>query len=164
GLPVLREPRVETGKTTMTYMGVSLGVTVFGLLVAYMLVGVHPEEGKTLNAVLFERITSDWPAGLRTAVVIACVVSASALLLIAAQTGSLDGPRVLATMALDRWFPSRFAALSDRFVSQNGVLLMGASALAVLAATGGSVDLLVVLYSINVFLTFSLSQLGMCVH
>jgi len=70
----------------------------------------------------------------------------------------------LATMALDRWFPTRFAALSDRFVAQNGILLMGTAALAVLLLTGGRVDLLVVLYSINVFLTFSLSQLGMCVH
>jgi amino acid transporter len=164
GLPVLRPPQVETGKRTMTLMGVSLSVTVFGLLLAYLLVDVRPVEGKTLNAVLFETITASWPAGLGTGFVLVSLLSATALLFIAAQAGFLDGPRVLATMALDRWFPTRFAALSDRFVAQNGILLMGAAALAVLLLTGGSVDLLVVLYSINVFLTFSLSQLGMCVH
>ena len=164
GLPVLREPQAETGKRTMTLMGLSLGVTVFGLLLAYLFVGVQPVEGKTLNAVLFESITREWPGWLGTGFVGASMLSAAALLFIAAQTGFLDGPRVLATMALDRWFPSRFATLSDRFVAQNGIVLMGAAALAVLLASGGAVGLLVVLYSINVFLTFTLSQLGMCVH
>lgn len=164
GLPVLRPPQAETGKRTMTLMGVSLGVTVFGLLLAYLLVDVHPVEGKTLNAVLFETITAGWPGWLAGGFVLVSLLSATALLFVAAQAGFLDGPRVLATMALDRWFPTRFAALSDRFVAQNGILLMGTAALAVLLLTGGRVDLLVVLYSINVFLTFSLSQLGMCVH
>jgi hypothetical protein len=92
------------------------------------------------------------------------MISATALLFIAAQAGFLDGPRVLATMAQDRWFPSRFATLSDRFVTQNGILLMGTAALSVLLVAEGSVGWLVVLYSMNVFLTFSLSQLSMCVH
>ncbi|HVK12663.1 MAG TPA: APC family permease, partial [Gemmataceae bacterium] len=168
GLPVLREPQAETGKRTMLYMGLSLGVTVFGLLLAYLLVRVQPAEGKTLNAVLFETITAGWPGRLGQAFVLVSLVSATALLFIAAQAGYVDGPRVLANMALDRWFPTRFAQLSDRFVAQNGLLLMGGAAAVTLLATGGSVGLLVVLlvvlYSINVFLTFTLSQLGMCVH
>jgi amino acid transporter len=164
GLPILREPRVETGKLTMTYMGVSLAVTVFGLLLAYVLYGVQPVEGKTLNAVLFEKITAAWPAGPGKWFAAISLMSATALLFIAAQAGFLDGPRVLANMALDRWFPAWFATLSDRFVTQKGILLMGGSALLVLLITRGAVDLLVVLYSINVFITFSLSQFGMVRH
>ena len=164
GLPALRSPQAETGKRTMTLMGVSLGVTVFGLLFAYLFVGVQPAEGKTLNAVLFESITRSWPDWLGTGFVAVGMLGATAVLFIAAQAGFLDGPRVLATMALDRWFPGRFATLSDRLVAQNGLLLMGVAALVVLLCSGGSVELLVVLYSINVFLTFTLSQLGMCVH
>jgi hypothetical protein len=99
----------------------------------------------------------------------AALVSSAALLLIAAQTGFLGGPRVLANMAVDRWMPTRFATLSDRLVTQNGVLLMGLAALAVtllvaLLSTQAAVSVLVVLYSINVFITFSLSQLGMVRH
>jgi K+ transporter len=60
--------------------------------------------------------------------------------------------------------PTRFATLSDRLVTQNGVLMMGLAALLVILFTGASVDELVVLYSINVFITFSLSQLGMVKH
>jgi len=164
GLPILREPRVETGKKTMMLMGFSLAITVFGLLLAYMLQGVHPVEGKTLNAVLFASITASWPHWAGASFVFLCMTSAAALLFIAAQAGFLDGPRVLANMALDRWFPNRFASLSDRFVAQNGIVVMGAAALVTLLATHGSVATLVVLYSINVFLTFSLSQLGMVLH
>lgn len=164
GLPILREPRVQTGKRTMTYMAISLAVTVFGLLLAYLLYAVQPVEGKTLNAVLFGKLTAAWPGDTGKWFVSVSMLAATALLFIAAQAGFLDGPRVLANMALDRWFPTRFATLSDRFVTQNGILLMGGAALLVLLATRGAVGLLMVLYSINVFITFSLSQFGMVRH
>jgi hypothetical protein len=164
GLPILREPRVRTGRRTMVYMGVSLALTVAGLLVAYQLYGVRIHEGKTLNAVLFDRMTSGWGHARAGSFVIVTLISEAALLIIAAQTGFLDGPRVLANMALDRWFPSRFANLSERLVTQNGILLMGTAAFVMMVVTQGSVDLLVIFYSINVFITFSLSQLGMVRH
>jgi len=164
GLSILREPRVRTGRRTMLLMALSLGGMVAGLLIAYLLVGVQPAAGKTLNAVLLGTLTAGWPAWLGAGFVKVALTSAAALLLIAAQAGFLDGPRVLASMALDRWMPGRFAALSDRFVTLNGILLMGGAALVVLLLTRGAVELLVVLYSINVFITFSLSQLGMVRH
>jgi len=164
GLPILREPRVATGKRTMTYMGVSLAVTVLGLLLAYLLYAVKPVDGKTLNAVLFEGITAGWPGSTGQWFTSISMLSATALLFIAAQAGFLDGPRVLSNMALDRWFPARFATLSDRFVTGNGILLMGGAALLAMLVTRGAVGLLVVLYSINVFITFSLTQFGMVRH
>ena len=163
-MPILREPRVKTGKRTMVYMGVSLSLTVAGLLIAYLIYSVAPHTGKTLNAVLFEQITQAWPGKLGFGFVFVTLASEASLLFIAAQTGFIDGPRVLASMAMDRWFPTRFASLSDRFVTKNGVLLMGAVAAVVMYLTGGDVTILVVLYSINVFITFSLSQLGMVRH
>jgi amino acid transporter len=164
GLPILREPRVETGKRTMRYLGISLALTATGLLLAYLLFHVTPQAGKTLNAVLFEAMTHDWPGQTGFVFVLVTLASEAALLFIAAQAGFLDGPRVLANMALDRWFPARFATLSDRFVTQNGILLMSGAALLVMYFTRGAVELLLVLYSINVFITFSLSQLGMVRH
>src|SRR3989338_5792831 len=157
GLPILREPRVTTGKRTMTYMAVSLSFTVMGLIIAYLLYGVQPVAGKTLNAVLFEKIANQWSGNSGAILVLITLVSEAAILFIAAQAGFIDGPRVLANMSLDRWFPSRFTMLSDRFVSQNGVLIMGIAGLVLMLFTGGSVKYLVVLYSINVFITFVLS-------
>ena len=163
GLPILREPKVLTGKRTMRYMAVSLAVTVMGLIIAYLLYRVEPVPGKTLNAVLFGAMTQEW-GGAGTAFVFIALLSEAALLFIAAQAGFLDGPRVLSNMALDRWFPSKFAMLSDRLVTQKGILMMGGAALITMVLTNGSVKYLVVLYSINVFITFFLSQLGMVRH
>jgi amino acid transporter len=163
GLPILREPRVQTGRRTMLYMGLSLAITVAGLLIAYQLYDVQINPDETLNAVLFEQMTAGW-GHPGTVFVVVTLFSEAALLIIAAQTGFLDGPRVLANMSLDRWFPSRFANLSERLVTMNGVVLMGLAAFIMMAVTRGSVDLLVILYSINVFITFSLSQAGMVRH
>jgi hypothetical protein len=148
----------------MVYMGTSLALTVAGLLVAYQLYAVEINPDKTLNAVLFEKMTAGWSHGIGGTFVIVTLASEAALLIIAAQTGFLDGPRVLANMALDRWFPAQFANLSERLVTRNGVLLMGAAGFIMMWVTRGSVDLLVIFYSINVFITFSLSQLGMVRH
>jgi len=156
---VMREPRVQTGKRTMVYLAVSLAVTASGLLFCYALFSIKPIEGMTLNAILADRTFSGWPLGGVLAII--TILSEGALLMVGSQAGFIDGPRVMANMAVDSWLPRRFSALSERLTMQNGVLLMGAASLAVLFYTNGSVSALVVMYSINVFLTFSLSQFGM---
>jgi amino acid transporter len=165
GLQALREPRVETGKKTMVYMAASLAFTASGLLLCYLLNQVSHEPGKTLNASLFAKIYGGFfsPESAYVLVIITLITEA-AILLVAAQAGYIDGPRVLSNMALDSWAPHRFSHLSDKLVTQHGVWFMGLAALAFLAYTAGDVRLLVVMYAINVFLTFSISQLGMCCH
>jgi amino acid transporter len=164
GLAMLREPRVQTGKRTMLYMATSLAFTVFGLMLAYLLFEVRPVEGKTLNAVLFENVAAGWNPTVASLFVQITLISEAAILFAAAQAGFMGGPRVLANMALDHWFPTRFTLLSDRLVSQNGILLMGIAAVVTVMLTAGSVEYLSVLYIITVFLTFVLSQLGMVRH
>jgi amino acid transporter len=159
GLQLMREPRVKTAKRTMLYMASSLSITAAGLILCYLLWGVTHEEGKTMNAVLAERVAGGWPYG--GVFVILTLLAEGALLVVAAQAGLLGGPRVLANMAVDNWLPRRFAALSDRLTTQNGILLMGLASLGALLFTGGNVRTLVIMYSINVFVTFSLSMLGM---
>ncbi|MCJ7777199.1 MAG: APC family permease [Sedimentisphaerales bacterium] len=164
GIPVLREPRVKTAKRTMIYMAASLSFTVLGLFIAYLLYGIKPEAGKTLNAILFEDVTGSWGKSPSIIFVMVALLSEATLLFVAAQTGFIGGPGVLANMSLDRWFPTKFSALSDRLVIQNGILIMGGLSLILMTLTRGSVRFLVVLYSINVFITFVLSQLGMVRH
>jgi len=159
GLQILREPRVQSGKRTMVYMSTSLAVTAGGILLCYLLLDVRPVFGQTLNAVLAGKLFGGWSFGPILALI--TIFSEGALLFVAAQTGFVDGPRVMANMAVDYWFPHRFASLSDRFTIQNGVLLMGGAAILLLVYSHGSIATLVVMYSINVFLTFTLSELGM---
>jgi K+ transporter len=89
------------------------------------------------------------------------IFSEGALLMVAAQAGFIDAPRVMANMAVDSWLPHRFAAFSERLTMRNGVIMIGIAALVILFYTHGSISALVVMYSINVFLTFSLSEFGM---
>jgi amino acid transporter len=164
GLSIMREPRVATGKRTMLYMSTSLAVTAGGIILAYLLMGVHHIEGKTMNWTLAYMLADDLqiagiPVG-RTFVVLT-LASEALLLFVAAQAGFIAGPRVMANMAHDSYLPHRLSALSDRLTMQNGVLLMGGASLFMLLYTRGSVDALVVMYSINVFVTFALSQAGM---
>jgi amino acid transporter len=166
-MPVMREPRVATAKRTMVYMALSLAFTAGGLMVAYLLLGIEPEENKTMNQVLSEIFVDDiglTSIGLGSTFVWITIISEGALLFVAAQAGFIDGPRVLANMAQDSYAPHWFGNLSERLSAHNGVMIMGISALAALAYTQGSIAVLLTMYSINVFLTFSLSMVGMLVH
>lgn len=155
----LVEPRVKTGKLTMLYMAISLAVVAGGITLLYMLYHVKPVTGKTLNAVVFHDILGNSPFG-HIALVVTLVFEAG-ILFVAANTGFLAGPTVLANMAADNWLPRRFRLLSSRLVNSQGIIFYGVAALAILALSDGRVSWLVVLYSINVFITFSLTTLGM---
>lgn len=159
GLSIMHEPRVQTGKRTMVYMAASLAMTAGGLLFSYLLWDVSFVEGKTLNATLLERFVEVVPLGYTF--VILTLLAEGAILIVAAQAGFTDGPRVLSNMALDSWVPRRFASLSDRLTAQNGILMMGLASLGAMVYTQGDVRHIVVMYSINVFVTFSMTELSM---
>ncbi len=158
----LVHPRVRTGKWTMFYMAASLSFTAAGIILLYLLWHVHPVNGETLNAVVFHEILGNSSIG-HTILIITLALEAG-LLFVGANTGFLAGPTVLANMAIDSWLPNRFRHLSSRLVTQNGVILYGLAALIILFLSHGEVAWLVVLYSINVFITFTLSILGLCVY
>lgn len=167
GMSTLREPKVKTGIRTMLYMAISLALTAGGILLCYMLWDVQHVPGKTMNAVLSEKIFAGWNLGgldLGPFLHTVTLASEAFLCIIAGQAGFVAGPIVLSNMAVDSWLPHRFGNLSHRLVRLNGILVMGLAALFILWLTGGKVAVLVVLYSINVFLTFTLSQLSMCIH
>jgi amino acid transporter len=164
GLQIMREPKVETGKKTMLYMAVSLAVTAAGITLCYLLVHAEPVEGRTMNAVLAGRFVEliGWPSqGAGRWFKVATLLSEAALLFVAAQAGFIDGPRVMSNMANDSWLPHRFATLSDRLTMQDGVLLMGSASILTLLYTHGQTSTLVLMYSINVFITFSLTEMSM---
>ena len=163
----LSEPRVRTAKITMFLVAISLAFMAAGIILIYLLWGVAKVEGQTLNATVFYAITQDlkygdWQIGY-IAVPIVLIFEAG-LLVVAANAGFLAGPNVIANMASDEWMPKSFSSLSSRLVVKNGILFMAISAIVTLIITQGTVHILVVLYSINVFITFSLSLLGLTIY
>jgi amino acid transporter len=163
---LLSEPRVRTGKFTMLYMATALSFTAGGIILLYLLWEAQYVPHQTLNAVTFGAIIDSWQLDpvLSHGMLAVVLFLEAGLLFVAANTGFLGGPTVLANMAVDSWVPRQFRNLSGRLVTQNGIFLMGLSALGILLWTEGDVSVLVVLYSINVFITFSLSLLGLCRH
>ncbi len=164
GLQIMREPKVQTARRTMLYMSISLAATAGGILLLYMLFHVTPQGDKTMNSILLGEFAGGWRVlGLPVGrwFVWLTLAAEAALLFVAAQAGFIDGPRVMSNMATDSWLPHRFAQLSDRLTMQDGVVLMGGASLVTLLYTHGNITALVTMYSINVFVTFSLSQASM---
>jgi hypothetical protein len=117
----LAEPRIATGKWTMFYMAVSLSFTAGGIILLYLLWNVQAVEGQTLNAVTFRAIIGN--AGFNAPVLehgLLWIILAleGGLLFVAANTGFLGGPAVLANMAADFWVPHMYRYLSTRLVTQ----------------------------------------------
>jgi amino acid transporter len=164
---LLAEPRVRTGKMTMLYMALSLAFTASGIILLYLLWNAQHVPGETLNASTFKAIIASMNLGgpvLNQVLLVIVLAFEAGLLFVAANTGFLGGPAVLSNMASDSWVPHKFRYLSTRLVTQNGILVMGIAALAILFWTQGKVTLLVVLYSISVFLTFAISLFGLCLY
>lgn len=164
---VLRAPVERTGRNTMIAMAISLAVTASGLIVCYLLYHVAHEPGRTLNATLIEAVSRDWTfAGISIGrpFLVTALLAEGAILFVASQSGFVAGPRVLAAMAVDGWVPRMFAYLSDQLVTQHGVVFMGVMSLLMVLVTGGNVKVLVILYSVNVFIGFTLSLAGLSRH
>jgi hypothetical protein len=85
-------------------------------------------------------------------------------LILAANTSFADFPRLSSFIAKDRFLPRQFANLGDRLVFSNGIVFLGVTAGALVAAFGGDVHRLIPLYMVGVFIAFTLSQAGMVVH
>ena len=163
----LSEPRVRTAKITMFLVAISLAFMAAGIILLYLLWGVSKVPGQTLNATTFYAITEGWyfnGVQLGKFVVPIVLILEAGLLIVAANAGFLAGPNVVGSMASDEWMPKSFSSLSSRLVQKNGILFMAICAIATLIITNGSVHILVVLYSINVFITFSLSLLGLTIY
>ncbi len=160
---LLAEPRVRTGRMAMLYIALTLGITAGGMVLLYSLESVRATPGQTLTALAVSAVIGK--LGLDHASAQALLVLALALegaiLVAAANSILIFAPSLLGIMAADSWLPHRFRGLSSRLVRQDGVLFVGICAIAILLWSRGELGLLVVLYSINVFLCLALTKLGL---
>lgn len=156
----------ERRRKLLVYVACALAFAAVSLATLYLLWNVQATPGKALNAVLFERIFAAfgmqaWAVQVATAFMLGLEI---AVLVMATHVAFRVGPRVLSTMAIDSWLSHQFRYLSDRLVTRNGILLMGLLALLVVYLSQADLNLLVVLFSVNVFLVFSLSLAGLVVY
>ena len=163
---LLAEPRIKTGRITMLYVAATLAFTAGGLVLLYSLWDIQPSPGQTLNAATFRAMLPGLGLGgaAGNALVWLTLALEAAILLVAANSVFIFAPSLLANMASDSWLPHQFRNLSVLLVRQNGIVFVGACALAILAWTRGDLGLLIVFYSINVFLGLALAKAGLVRH
>jgi hypothetical protein len=85
----------------------------------------------------------------------------AAILVLAANTSFADFPRLASLLARDRFLPRQFANRGDKLVFSNGIIMLAVFSGILVMAFGGDTSRLIPLYAVGVFLSFTLSQLGM---
>jgi len=157
GVPSMKPPETKNASMTLILMALTFGTIFLGLTFLAQALGVVPDQGEqeTLNSLVTRSLVGNgFPYYL-------VQVSTAVILALAANTGFTGFPRLSAVLANDRFMPRHFADRGERLAFSFGILVLAALASVVLVAFGGSVTALIPLYTIGVFLAFTLSQTGL---
>ncbi len=160
GIPAFKRPESRNAATTLTIMAALLATMFIGTSVMAYLYHVHPHENETVIS-QFARIVFTGPMGWFYYVVQG---TTALILVLAANTSFADFPRLSSLLARDRFMPRQFSNRGDRLVFSNGIVILAIFSSVLVAAFGGDTSRLIPLYAVGVFLSFTLSQLGMVRH
>jgi amino acid transporter len=157
GVPAFKSPEWRNARTTLTwaaalfaslFLGISFLVSWFGIL-------PDPSEQQTVLSLLARHLTGDGPY------LVLVQVSTALILTLAANTSFADFPRLSSFLARDGFMPRQFGFRGDRLAFSTGIVALAALAIVLLIAFGASVSALIPLYTLGVFVAFTLSQTGM---
>lgn len=158
GIPIFKSPAQKNAKITMVWMSSLLGVMFLGITFLAHMLGIVPHDGQTVISLLS---TSIFGQNLMYYLV---QISTALILFLAANTSYADFPRLASLLARDGFLPRQLGSLGDRLVFSNGILGLSFAAMFLLMIFGGVTHHLIPLYAVGVFLSFTLSQLGMVRH
>ncbi|MFZ5853665.1 MAG: APC family permease [Chloroflexota bacterium] len=163
GVPAFKPPESKNAANTMTAMAVLLGVLFVGITIvarAYQIVpSVDGSGGPTVIA-----LVAGAAFGLGTPLFVAFQAATALILFLAANTSFNAFPRLAAILAVDGYMPRQFSFRGDRLAYSWGIVLLAGIAFALLYLFDGDTHALIPLYSVGVFVTFTLSQAGMVRH
>jgi amino acid transporter len=157
GTPSLKPPEARNGIVTVILMGTFFGSIFLGLTLLATSIGAVPDvrEQETLNSVVTRSFVGTG------AYYYLVQISTSVLLVLAANTGFTGFPRLASVLADDRFMPRQFAFRGERLAFSVGIVALAVIAAFVLVSFEGSVTALIPLYTIGVFLAFTLAQTGL---
>ncbi|MEA2608150.1 MAG: hypothetical protein QOJ75_393 [Chloroflexota bacterium] len=161
GVPAFKPPEARNAANTMTAMAVLLGILFIGLTVFAVQFGLRPTLAGGPSIVALAAATA---FGNGSVLFVTFAVSTALILFLAANTSFNAFPRLAAILAEDGYMPRQFSFRGDRLAYSWGIALLAAVAFALLAAFGGDTHALIPLYSVGVFVCFTLSQIGMVRH
>ncbi len=157
GVPAFKPPEWKNARATLTWAAAIFGVLFLGIAYLATTAGIvpDPDEQQTVLSLLVRQIAGSGP------VLILAQVATGLLLVLAANTSFADFPRLSSFLARDGFLPRQFAFRGERLAFTTGILALSGMAVLLLVMFRASVSGLIPLYTLGVFLAFTLSQGGM---
>ncbi len=164
GVPAFKKPEWRNARQTLVVMGTGLGVMFLGLSYLASKVKVAPYESGT-PTVIAQVGEAVYGHGVLGQLLFYSLQAGTMLILVlAANTGFADFPRLASFQAGDRFLPRQLTKRGHRLVYSNGILALAGTAAVLVLITGAEVTRLIPLYAVGVFTGFTLSQAGMTRH
>ncbi len=156
GVTAFRKPRSRNAATTLLWMSGILGTLFLAITFLAREIGAVPSETETVISQLAR--TAYGGAGIPYLLTIA---STTLILVMAANTAFNGFPRLSALQAADGFLPKQLTYRGSRLVYSRGIIVLALAAMFLIWLFGARVTALIPLYAIGVFLSFTLSQVGM---
>ena len=157
GVPAFKPPEWRNARTTLTWAAGLFAVLFVGISLLVSILGIIPDpsEDQTVLYLLTRHITGDGPY------LIFVQIATALILTLAANTSFADFPRLSSFLARDGFMPRQFGFRGDRLAFSTGIIALAGLAIVLLIGFGASVSALIPLYTLGVFVAFTLSQSGM---
>jgi amino acid transporter len=156
GIPAFKEPRSRNAGQTLIWMSLILGSLFLGITYLAVQIGAIPSEIETIISQIARTVFSG-----RGILYLAVIGSTTLILFMAANTAFADFPRLSALQATDKFLPRQLTYRGSRLVYSWGIVILSLFAALIIIIFQATVTLLIPLYAIGVFLSFTLSQAGM---
>ena len=162
GVPAFKKPEARNAATTLTAMALLLGILFVGITFIadrFGIVAIDEPATRTVISQVAGRIFGDG------SLVFYLFQALTALILFLAANTSFNAfPRLAAILAKDGYMPRAFSFRGDRLAFTSGIVILSVVAIALLVLFGGNTTALIPLYSVGVFISFTISQTGMVKH
>jgi len=162
GVPAFKKPEARNAATTLTAMALLLGILFVGITFIadrFGIVAIDEPATRTVISQVAGRIFGDGSLPFYLFQAFTALI-----LFLAANTSFNAFPRLAAILATDGYMPRTFAFRGDRLAFTSGIVILSAVAIALLVLFGGNTTALIPLYSVGVFISFTISQTGMVKH
>jgi len=160
GVPAFKPPEWKNARTTLTWAAIVFAILFVGIAYLVTSIGIVPDphEQQTVLSQLVRHLTGDGT------ILIVAQVATALLLVLAANTSFADFPRLSSFLARDGYLPRQFAFRGERLAFTTGIVALSLMAIGLLFGFKASVSGLIPLYTLGVFIAFTLSQAGMLVR
>ncbi len=156
GVPAFRPPEARNARQVLVMLGTILIILFIGITFLANVFGLAPAEQETINSQLARRVF-----GGDNLLYYFVQAMTTLILVLAANTSFADFPRLSSFMARDRFMPRQFSNRGDRLAFSNGIIILALLSALLLAVFRADTHALIPLYAVGVFVSFTLSQIGM---